>query len=108
MDSAQQAVNGAAQIHEGASLAIAFKSQPGQLILEAVLSRLVEKMEHLILDPLKDDEVLRTYSEIKGMLGVFEDLGYSVKRASEAVMRNGVKSRLSVKLPPSKTLEDES
>ena len=107
MDTAQQAVNSAARIHEGASLSIAFRSDPGQIIVSAILERLVTKLDHFVMDPMSDDQVLKAYYEMKGLLGMLDDVGVSVQRATEAVMRNGVKQRLHVKLPQATNEEDE-
>jgi hypothetical protein len=99
MDPAQQAVNQATRIHEGASLSLAFKSEPGQIIVGALLERLVTMLDHFVMDPMSDDQVLKAYYEMKGLLGMLEDVGTSIQRATEAVMRNGVKQRLKVNLP---------
>lgn len=107
MDTAQQAVNQAARIHEGASLSLAFKSEPGQIIVSAMLERLVAMLDHFVMDPLSDDQVLKSYYEMKGFLGMLDDVGVSIQRATDAVMRNGVKQRLHVTPPRRQETDDE-
>lgn len=89
-----QAADQAAKIAEGAGLNIAFKSQPGQLILGSIMDRFADKLEQLLFDRQTEESVLRLYNELQGILQVCGDLGDSMKQAVQVVARNSIQSKL--------------
>ena len=93
----EQNADQAAKIVEGASLNVALKSQSGQVILDAILTRFADKLDHLVMDPLKDEEILRVYYELRGMVQLCEEIGESIRQATRLVARSSIQSKLRVK-----------
>lgn len=96
-DVMNQSADQASKIVEGASLNLALKSQPGQVILDAILTRFADKLDHLVMDPLRDEDVLRVYYELRGMVELCEEMGESIRQATQLVARSSIQSKLRVK-----------
>jgi len=93
-DIVKQSAHQAQQIAEGAALNVAFRSEPGQVILGAMLDRFADVLERLVLDPLSDEQVLVVYHEMKGMIALGESLGDSIRQATQAVARSTMQDKL--------------
>lgn len=93
-EAVNQSAHQAQQIAEGAALNVAFRSEPGQVILGAILDRFAEMLETLVLDPLSDAEALVVYHEMKGMIALGDSLGDSIKQATQAVARSTMQHKL--------------
>lgn len=93
-DVVKQSSHEAQKIAEGAALNVAFRSEPGQVILGAMLDRFADVLEHLVMDPLSDEQALIVYHEMKGMLAMGESLGDAVQQATRAVARSTMQDKL--------------
>jgi len=93
-DVVRQSTEQAQKIAEGAGLNLAFRSEPGQVILASVLERFGSKLERLLFDKMKDEDVLRSYYELRGMMDLCEDMGDSIRQATQIVGRSTIQQKL--------------
>lgn len=83
-----------AQIFDGAKLSTAFKTDSGKVIFEALVQGIVTHLDDILHENLGDEECLKRLYEIKGILGVVDGMGDSIKAAIRAVSRNAVSAKL--------------
>ncbi len=98
MNNAQTVVNQASQqtsvIAEGAGLNLAFKSEPGQVILASILDRFADKLERLIVDDLSEAQAIQLWYELRGTVSLCDDLGDAIRQATHLVAKTTIQDKL--------------
>jgi hypothetical protein len=90
MDDKQQA----SIVSEGTALSIAFKSQPGQIILGSMIDRLGEMIDDLLTGNMTDDKLLVKLYEARAIVSVCGSMGDSINAAISLISRRSVASAL--------------
>jgi hypothetical protein len=95
-------------VAEGSALTIAFKTGPGQVILQAFSARAQTDIEIIIFDAKTEEEILAAVNRLRAFIMLSSDMGDSIKRAARAIASKALQTKLTVGMQEKGTHEDDS
>lgn len=107
-DAAAQATQASEDLNQGAQLLMAFRSEPGQIILGELVAIVREQLEALLFEPLDDAEALAKLNACRAFIQLHDVAGDKIRLTLTTIARKTIQQKLGVKTKPKEVPHEEN